>query len=208
MSRDAWPRCARAHSCSRRLGFWTAAAPRPIGPIARSSPRGIRAVRVEADPIFVVDGKLWTSAGVTAGIDLALAMIEADLGRELALAVARRLVVFLKRPGGQAQFSATLALQRSGRFEALHEWMRANLARRPPSAGTWRAQAGMSERSLVRRYRAVVGIDAGARGRARSGSRPPAGGSATATARSRRWPTCAASARRRRCAAASCVSSR
>ena len=64
--------------------------------------------------------------------------------------------MFLKRPGGQAQFSATLALQRSGRFEALHEWMRANLARdlRLPELAR---QAGMSERSLVRRYRAVVG---------------------------------------------------
>jgi transcriptional regulator GlxA family with amidase domain len=69
------------------------------------------AVRVEPDPIFVCDGPVWTSAGVTAGIDLALALVEEDLGRSVALAVARYLVVFLKRPGGQAQFSATLALQ-------------------------------------------------------------------------------------------------
>ena len=64
------------------------------------------AVRVEPDPIFIRDGDVWTSAGVTAGIDLTLALIEDDLGRALALAIARHLVVFLKRPGGQAQFGA------------------------------------------------------------------------------------------------------
>ena len=81
-------------------------------------------VRVESEPIFVRDGKVWSSAGVTAGIDLALAMIEEDHGHDLALEVARRLVVFLKRPGGQAQFSATLSAQtadREGDFEALQE---------------------------------------------------------------------------------------
>jgi transcriptional regulator GlxA family with amidase domain len=70
------------------------------------------ALTVEANPIFIEDGPIWTSAGVTAGIDLALALVEADLGRPLALEAARHLVVFLKRPGGQAQFSQTLALQR------------------------------------------------------------------------------------------------
>ena len=68
-------------------------------------------VRVEPDTIFVRDGHIYTSAGVTAGIDLALAMVEEDLGREVALAVARELVMFLRRPGGQAQFSAQLAVQ-------------------------------------------------------------------------------------------------
>ncbi len=78
-------------------------------------------VMVEPDPIFVRDGPIWTSAGVTAGIDLALALIEEDLGRREALAVARQLVVFLKRPGGQAQFSAALALQAADeRFEELN----------------------------------------------------------------------------------------
>ncbi len=75
--------------------------------LARRFPK----VRVEADPIFVRDGSVWTSAGVTAGIDLALAFVEEDLGRTIALAVARYLVVFLKRPGGQAQFSTALSLQ-------------------------------------------------------------------------------------------------
>jgi len=68
-------------------------------------------VRVEADTIFVRDGSLYTSAGVTAGMDLALALVEEDFGREVALAAARELVMFLKRPGGQAQFSAQLASQ-------------------------------------------------------------------------------------------------
>ena len=66
--------------------------------LARRFPK----VRVESDPIFVRDGSVWSSAGVTAGIDLALALVEEDLGRQVALAVARFLVVFVKRPGGQA----------------------------------------------------------------------------------------------------------
>ena len=86
------------------------------------------AVRLDPDPIFIRDGDFWTSAGVTAGIDLALAFVEADLGRRIALAVARQLVVFLKRPGGQAQFSATLALQHGDeRFDRLHAWILDNL---------------------------------------------------------------------------------
>src|SRR5262245_50912133 len=68
-------------------------------------------VSVEPDAIFVREGSLYTSAGVTAGIDLALAMVEEDFGRDVALAAARELVVFLRRPGGQAQFSAQLAVQ-------------------------------------------------------------------------------------------------
>ena len=68
-------------------------------------------VRVEPDTIFVREGSIYTSAGVTAGMDLALAMVEEDHGREVALAVARELVLFLRRPGGQSQFSAQLAVQ-------------------------------------------------------------------------------------------------
>ena len=68
-------------------------------------------VAVEPDTIYVQEGALYTSAGVTAGMDLALAMVEEDHGREVALAVARLLVLFLRRPGGQAQFSAQLAVQ-------------------------------------------------------------------------------------------------
>ena len=80
--------------------------------------------RVEADAIFVRDGALFTSAGVTAAIDLALALIEEDHGRDLALAVARHMVVYLKRPGGQAQFSAHHAAQYSHRtpIETIQLW--------------------------------------------------------------------------------------
>ena len=73
--------------------------------------RAYPGVRVEADTIFVQEGSVYTSAGVTAGMDLALALVEEDQGREAALAVARALVMFLRRPGGQAQFSAQLAVQ-------------------------------------------------------------------------------------------------
>ena len=94
-------------------------------------------VRVEDDPIFVRDGDVWTSAGVTAGIDLALAFVEDDLGRAAALSVARQLVVFARRPGGQAQFSAGLALAADSDFDALHAWMAGNLHQDPISA-LWR----------------------------------------------------------------------
>ncbi len=84
---------------------------------------------MEVDAIYVKDGKLFTSAGVTAGMDLALAMVEEDHGRELALQVARQLVMFLKRPGGQSQFSAHLAAQTSERssVRAVQEYVLARL---------------------------------------------------------------------------------
>ncbi len=115
------------------------------------------AVRVEPDPIFVCDGSVWTSAGVTAGIDLALAFVEEDLGRSVALAVARYLVVFLKRPGGQAQFSAALALQvADDKFGALHDWINGHLAS-DLSLSVLADQAGMSERSFSRHYAEATG---------------------------------------------------
>ena len=115
------------------------------------------AVRVEPDPIFVRDGSIWTSAGVTAGIDLALALVEEDLGRSVALAVARYLVVFLKRPGGQAQFSAALDLQvAEDKFGALHEWINGHLAD-DLSLSVLAAQTGMSERSFSRHYAEATG---------------------------------------------------
>src|SRR6516164_9027467 len=109
-------------------------------------------ITVDPDPIFIKDATLATSAGVTAGIDLALALIEDDLGRAAALAVARQLVVFLKRPGGQAQFSTALALQHGdARFDDLHAWIMENL-RRDLSLPALAAQAGMSPRSFSRHY--------------------------------------------------------
>ncbi len=120
--------------------------------LARRYPR----LHVEHDPIFVRDGDTWTSAGVTAGIDLALAFVEADVGRSLALAVARQLVVFAKRPGGQAQFSARLSLSGDPDFDSLHSWMAQNLGQ-DLSVPHLAARIGMSERSFARRYRAATG---------------------------------------------------
>jgi transcriptional regulator GlxA family with amidase domain len=123
--------------------------------------RRFPAVRVEPDPIFVQDGSVWTSAGVTAGIDLALALVEEDLGRTVALAVARYLVVFLKRPGGQAQFSAALSLQAAeDKFGALHEWVAAHLAD-DLSLMVLARRAGMSERSFSRHYAEATGLTPG-----------------------------------------------
>jgi transcriptional regulator GlxA family with amidase domain len=116
------------------------------------------AVKVEPDRIFVKDGEVWSSAGVTAGIDLSLALVEEDLGRGLALGVARNLVVFLKRPGGQAQFSAALSLQSADdRFADLHSWLAEHLADEL-SLARLAARAGMSERSFLRRYREATGM--------------------------------------------------
>jgi transcriptional regulator GlxA family with amidase domain len=119
------------------------------------------ALRVDPDPIFINDHGFWTSAGVTAGIDLALALVEEDLGHSMALAVARDLVVFLKRPGGQSQFSATLSMQQAsaagdGRFADLHGWIIENLTS-DLGVAALAARVGMSERSFVRHYRAQTG---------------------------------------------------
>ncbi len=116
------------------------------------------AVRVEQDPIYIADGSVWTSAGVTAGIDMTLALVEADLGRTVATSVARWLVVFAKRPGGQSQFSAELALSGAdATFDRLHDWMKQNL-RANLAVPVLAEQAGMSERSFVRHYRHVTGL--------------------------------------------------
>ena len=114
-------------------------------------------IRVEPDPIFIKDGSIWTSAGVTAGIDLTLALVEEDLGRAIALAVARYLVVFLKRPGGQSQYSAMLSLQTpEDRFGGLHAWIGEHLAQ-DLSLPRLAERAGMSERSFSRHYHDATG---------------------------------------------------
>src|SRR6185295_19283218 len=107
------------------------------------------AVTVEGDAIHIEDRGVWTSAGVTAGMDLALAMIEADLGREVALAIARRHVVFRIRPGGQSQFSAELATQCAGhpKVQKLAEKITAH-PRVDWRTDTLAAEAGVSQRSL------------------------------------------------------------
>ncbi len=134
----------------RATTHWAAAAE-----LARRYPR----VRVDAEPIFVRDGNVWTSAGVTAGMDLALAMVEEDLGREVALTIARHLVLFLRRPGNQSQFSATLAAHapaRTGLREAQRyvvEHLEADL-----SVEALAVRAHMSPRHFARSFRAEVGL--------------------------------------------------
>jgi transcriptional regulator GlxA family with amidase domain len=115
-------------------------------------------VTVERDPIFVRDGKISTSAGVTAGIDLALAFVEEDHGHTVAMAVARQLVVFLKRPGGQAQFSATLATQTADRDDVtdVQAWIADHLAD-DLSVPALAARAVMSPRHFARVFRAATG---------------------------------------------------
>jgi transcriptional regulator GlxA family with amidase domain len=117
-------------------------------------------IRVEPNAIFVKDGRVWSSAGVSAGIDLALAMIEEDFGHTTALDIARRLVVFLKRPGGQSQFSTVLAAQASdveGRFSALHAWIIENIAG-DLKVETLAEKAGMSPRTFARAYASRTGM--------------------------------------------------
>jgi transcriptional regulator GlxA family with amidase domain len=116
-------------------------------------------IEVERDPIFVRDGNVITSAGVTAGMDLALALVEEDLGRELALETARWLVLFLKRPGGQAQFSAQLAAQMAERepLRELQQWLPDHLAE-DLSVPALARRACMSERNFARAFRDETGM--------------------------------------------------
>ena len=108
-------------------------------------------VRVESDPIFIRDGNVYTSAGVTAGMDLAMALIEDDHGSRLALQVARQLVLYLRRPGGQSQFSAALSLQLSDRqpLRELQSWVLENLDK-PLSVQSLAERVSMSPRNFAR----------------------------------------------------------
>ncbi len=126
--------------------------------LARRYPR----VAVDEDPIFVRDGNVYTSAGVTAGMDLALALVEEDHGRGLALAVARQLVLFLKRPGGQSQFSAQLSVQAADRepLRAVQLWIADHLDE-DLSVPVLARQAAMSERNFSRRFTREIGATPG-----------------------------------------------
>ncbi|GAA1087730.1 GlxA family transcriptional regulator [Nocardiopsis composta] len=119
-------------------------------------------VRVEPDPIFVRDGAVSTSAGVTAGIDLALALVEEDAGREPAAMVARYLVMYLRRPGGQAQFSAVLAAQEARRppVRELQHWIAANPGA-DLSVEALAGRAGLSPRQFARVFAEEVGVTPG-----------------------------------------------
>ncbi|MFF4325207.1 GlxA family transcriptional regulator [Streptomyces sp. NPDC001591] len=126
--------------------------------MARDYPR----VAVEPDPIYVRDGPVATSAGVTAGIDLALALVEEDLGRDTALLIARHLVVFLRRPGNQAQFSAQLAAQTAQRepLREVQHWITQNPGG-DLSVEALAARAALSPRHFARAFQAETGVTPG-----------------------------------------------
>jgi transcriptional regulator GlxA family with amidase domain len=110
-------------------------------------------IQMESDSLFIKQGRIFTAAGVTAAIDLALALIEADYGAALALAVARDLVVYVKRAGGQRQYSEPLQFQARavGRFGELAAWIAANLHQKLPIE-TLAAQVNLSPRQFSRRF--------------------------------------------------------
>lgn len=114
-------------------------------------------IALAADRIFVNDGNFWSSAGITAGIDLALALIAHDLGEQIARQVARQLVVYYRRPGGQAQYSALLELSNAqGRFAELLDYIRTHLQENL-SVETLAARACMSPRHFARAFTAETG---------------------------------------------------
>jgi transcriptional regulator GlxA family with amidase domain len=114
-------------------------------------------VKLEPDRIFVRDGNIWSSAGITAGIDLALAMVAEDYGDEIAQKTARQLVLYHRRSGGQSQFSSLLELKApSGRFGPLLSWAREHLDA-PLTVEDLAEQAGMSSRHFARAFIAETG---------------------------------------------------
>jgi transcriptional regulator GlxA family with amidase domain len=121
--------------------------------------RRFPALSVDTEAIYVRQGATWTSAGVTAGIDLALALIEEDYGRAMAMQVAKELVVFLKRPGGQAQHSELLQAQAkdTAAFDDLHLWLADNLSMADISVSTLAERACMSPRNFSRVYKQKTG---------------------------------------------------
>ena len=116
-------------------------------------------LEVDPTPIFVRDGNVWTSAGVTSGMDLSLALVEEDLGRETAVEIARWLVLFLQRPGGQAQFSSHLSAQVAERrpLRELQSWIGDNL-NSDLRVETLAERAAMSPRNFARFFRREIGM--------------------------------------------------
>jgi transcriptional regulator GlxA family with amidase domain len=125
---------------------------RAVDDLARASP----ALHVDRQALYVEDGPLWTSAGISTGIDMSLAMVERDLGSAVATNVARRLVLYTRRPGHQSQFSPLLAAQAAGDYAELIEWIGANLAA-DLDVEALAARAGQSVRSFHRRFTAATG---------------------------------------------------
>ena len=117
-------------------------------------------VKVETDPIFIKDGNVWTSAGITAGIDLSLAMVTEDYGQSTALEIARSLVTYMVRSGGQSQFSPVLnrqAMDKSCRFSNLHDWIVDNL-NQDLNVEQLAIRSNMSARNFSRVYTSQMGI--------------------------------------------------
>jgi len=115
-------------------------------------------VTLDGERIFIRDGHVWTSAGITAGIDLALALIEEDLGADISRRTAQQLVVHQRRPGGQSQFSALVELGGdAGRFADLIGWMRERLSE-PLTVERLAEQAAMSPRNFARAFAAETGL--------------------------------------------------
>ncbi len=116
-------------------------------------------LKVDPNPIFVRDGDVWTSAGVTSGMDLSLALVEEDLGREIAVEIARWLVLFLQRPGGQAQFSSHLSAQVAERrpLRELQSWIADNLDE-DLRVETLAGRAAMSPRNFARFFSREIGM--------------------------------------------------
>lgn len=121
-----------------------------------------KSIRVDANAIFVKDGKYYTSAGITAGIDLSLALVEEDFGNEIALAVARELVVYLKRPGGQLQYSQPLLHQteEKGRFGDITSWIRGHIDEEL-TVERLAEHANLSPRHFNRKFKSVFGVTPG-----------------------------------------------
>jgi transcriptional regulator GlxA family with amidase domain len=121
--------------------------------------RRCRETTVDPDPIFIRDGNLYTTAGITAGMDLALALVEEDLGSAMALGVAREMVLYLRRPGGQSQFSTTLALQATDRkpIAELQAWVVDHLDE-DLAVERLAARSHMSPRNFARVFRKETGL--------------------------------------------------
>lgn len=126
--------------------------------VAHLLARNFPDTKVDPDAIFIRDGKIWTSAGITAGMDLALALVREDFGDEMALKIARRHVMFLMRPGGQSQFSAHLAPEAypQARLTSLLRWIPENISADLDIAAL-AARANMSERSFARIFKSETG---------------------------------------------------
>jgi transcriptional regulator GlxA family with amidase domain len=139
------PLQAARHRSSRDAG-----GPPPQFPVALAP--------ADRNRIFINQGRIWTSAGVTAGIDLALALIEQDLGEDIARSTAQQMVVYYRRPGGQSQFSALLQMERvSGKFSSLLDHVRNSLNSRH-SVTDLAERACMSPRQFFRAFQAETGL--------------------------------------------------